>query len=183
MGPALAAEIFKNKYPEANSYIVELFGSLALTGKGHLTDWIIKKTLEGHETEIIFDDKTECTVHPNTFDIEGYKNGEVVDKWRVYSIGGGSIKIEGENERDSKDIYDLKYYKMTKKEKHDLRKSLGLKDSDFVNFLKRVWEVMKASVETGLTKEGIIPGKLKLDRRSKFIYESNLIGEIISKLL
>ena len=80
---------------------------------------------------------------------------------------------------ERKDIYDLKYYKDIKKYCEDKNISLydyvlENEDSDFVNFLKRVWEVMKASVETGLTKEGIIPGKLKLDRRSKFIYESNI---------
>ena len=172
----------KKKHPELDEIKVYLYGSLALTGKGHLTDAVIKNTIKSCKVEVIFDLDMDCDIHPNTFDIEGYKNGEVVDKWRVYSIGGGSIKIEGENERDSKDIYDLKYYKDIKKYCEDKNISLydyvlENEDSDFVNFLKRVWEVMKASVETGLTKEGIIPGKLKLDRRSKFIYESNIENE------
>ena len=182
MGPKKAVRLFEKKHPELDEIKVYLYGSLALTGKGHLTDAVIKNTIKSCKVEVIFDLDMDCDIHPNTFDIEGYKNGEVVDKWRVYSIGGGSIKIEGENERDSKDIYDLKYYKDIKKYCED--KDISLydyvlenEDSDFVNFLKRVWEVMKASVETGLTKEGIIPGKLKLDRRSKFIYESNIENE------
>ena len=69
MGPKRAVEIFKNKYSDATKIKVILYGSLALTGKGHLTDYIIEKTLTGYETEIEFDTKTECTVHPNTFDI------------------------------------------------------------------------------------------------------------------
>ena len=182
MGPKKAVRLFEKKNPELDEIKVYLYGSLGLTGKGHLTDAVIKNTIKSCKVEVIFDLDMDCDIHPNTFDIEGYKNGEVVDKWRVYSIGGGSIKIEGENERDSKDIYDLKYYKDIKKYCEDKNISLydyvlENEDSDFVNFLKRVWEVMKASVETGLTKEGIIPGKLKLDRRSKFIYESNIENE------
>lgn len=68
MGPKMATEEFKNNYINADKFKVILYGSLALTGKGHLTDYIIKKTLEGYETEIIFDTKTKCEVHPNTFD-------------------------------------------------------------------------------------------------------------------
>ena len=69
MGPKRAVEIFKNKNLNSTKFKIILYGSLALTGKGHLTDYIIKKTLEGYETEIEFDTKTECNVHPNTFDI------------------------------------------------------------------------------------------------------------------
>ena len=45
MGPAIAAKRFKDKNPDATSYKVELYGSLALTGKGHLTDEIIRQVL------------------------------------------------------------------------------------------------------------------------------------------
>lgn len=38
MGPSQAAEFFKNKHPEADKYRITLYGSLALTGKGHGTD-------------------------------------------------------------------------------------------------------------------------------------------------
>ncbi len=73
MGPKRAVEIFKNKHPEATKFKVILYGSLALTGKGHLTDYIIEKTLEGFDTEIEFDSEYNCEVHPNTFDIFALK--------------------------------------------------------------------------------------------------------------
>ena len=38
MGPAKAAAMFAHRHPEADSYEVTLYGSLAATGKGHLTD-------------------------------------------------------------------------------------------------------------------------------------------------
>lgn len=95
MGPKRAVEIFKNKHPDATKFKVILYGSLALTGKGHLTDYIIKKTLEDYETEVKFDTETKCDVHPNTFDIFAYKQEEQIGYWRVYSVGGGTFKIEG----------------------------------------------------------------------------------------
>ncbi|MGB8980673.1 MAG: serine dehydratase beta chain, partial [Anaerolineales bacterium] len=38
MGPRYAAEIFLRRHPKAGSFHVTLFGSLAATGRGHLTD-------------------------------------------------------------------------------------------------------------------------------------------------
>ena len=46
MGPERAAKRFKAETESAASYRVELYGSLAATGKGHLTDWIIEETLK-----------------------------------------------------------------------------------------------------------------------------------------
>lgn len=45
MGPQRAAERFKNENPDAESFRAILYGSLAATGKGHLTDYIIEKTI------------------------------------------------------------------------------------------------------------------------------------------
>ena len=95
MGPKRATETFKNMHKDATKFKVILYGSLALTGKGHLTDYIISKTLGDYEHEIIFDTETECPVHPNTFDIFAYKNDELLDQIRVYSVGGGTYEIEG----------------------------------------------------------------------------------------
>ncbi len=105
MGPKRAVEIFKNKHLEATKFKIILYGSLALTGKGHLTDYIITKTLEGYETEIEFDTNSKCEVHPNTFDIYAFKNNEEIGYWRVYSVGGGTFKIEGKKEIEVKDVY------------------------------------------------------------------------------
>ena len=68
MGPMYAAEYMKNKYPNCKNFEVFLYGSLALTGKGHLTDKILLDTL-GENTNIIFDYKT-LKDHPNTLIIK-----------------------------------------------------------------------------------------------------------------
>ena len=52
MGPQKAASIFNERYPNAASFEVTLYGSLAATGKGHMTDWAILNTLKA-PTEIV----------------------------------------------------------------------------------------------------------------------------------
>ena len=79
MGPERAARLFKEKHPEADLFKVTLFGSLALTGVGHRTDYIVKKTLEPAKAEIVFDPVTGDLPHPNTMDMEAYKDGQLVD--------------------------------------------------------------------------------------------------------
>ena len=70
MGPQRAAEQFKNKYPEASSYRAHLYGSLAATGEGHLTDYIIKKTLEPKDVEIVWREDVVKEYHPNGMMLE-----------------------------------------------------------------------------------------------------------------
>ena len=180
MGPKRATEIFKNKYPNADKFKVILYGSLALTGKGHLTDYIINKTLEGYEVEIEFDIKTDCKVHPNTFDILAYKNGNLLDNWRVYSVGGGTFKIEGKKEIIFEDVYpqrnfnEIKEY--VKKNNIDLYDYVCLIEGkqEITEFLGQVWQEMKNTIKNGLSVAGTIPGKLKLQRRAKKLYENKL---------
>lgn len=176
MGPKRAVEIFKNKHLEATKFKIILYGSLALTGKGHLTDYIIKKTLEEYETEIEFDTETKCNVHPNTFDIFAYKNEEQIGYWRVYSVGGGTFKIEGKEEISFPDIYkeesfqEIKDY--CKKNNCDIYDYVCKVEGEEINeFLRKVWKSMQTTIKKGLSTSGIIPGKLNLARRAKKIYE------------
>lgn len=46
IGPQRSCYRVIEKFPNAASYRVELWGSLAATGKGHFTDWIIEETLK-----------------------------------------------------------------------------------------------------------------------------------------
>ena len=57
MGPYFATQYILNKYKEKGISRVEvtLYGSLALTGKGHLTDAIIELGLKDVTHQIIFD--------------------------------------------------------------------------------------------------------------------------------
>lgn len=177
MGPKRAVEIFKNKHLDATKFKIILYGSLALTGKGHLTDYIIEKTLEGYETEIIFNTTTKCDVHPNTFDIFAYKGEEQIGHWRVYSVGGGTFKLDGKKEIDFADIYKQESFQEISKycEEHncDFYDYVCQVEGEEINeFLKEIWETMQNAIKAGLSQDGLIHGKLKLDRRAKSIYEN-----------
>ena len=92
MGPGYAAEKFLNKNITATHFKVELYGSLALTGKGHMTDAIIKKVLGEKRTEVIFNYTTMFSYHPNAMHFWAYNDDKVIDEWQVYSIGGGDLR-------------------------------------------------------------------------------------------
>ena len=85
MGPEKACKYILETYPLAKSVVVTLYGSLALTGKGHLTDYIILQTFkEKIDTEIKFDYYSE-TKHPNTIKFEVfYSNKQLIDTVIVY---------------------------------------------------------------------------------------------------
>ncbi len=182
MGPKKAVELFRDTYKDATKFKVILYGSLALTGKGHLTDYIIKKSLEDYENEIIFDENMKCDVHPNTFDIFAFKNEELIDKWRVYSVGGGTFKIEGKEDISVPNIYKEKNWaeimSYCKKNNIDLYDYVcEVEGNDIKDFLYEIWNTMQHTIKEGLSKTGPVPGKLKLQRRAKSIYESKLSNE------
>ena len=94
LGPKKAAEYVLNKYKGADFFEVTLFGSLALTGKGHLTDYIIYETLKD-KCKVVFD-YSLIETHPNTLTFKVYKDSKLIGEEEVYSIGGGYIKVKGE---------------------------------------------------------------------------------------
>ena len=110
MGPSKAASVMMERYPNANNFKVTLFGSLALTGKGHLTDKIIIDTFGEFPCEIKFDYLSECNYHPNTLDIYAYNDDTLLGGHRFFSIGGGSIEIEGEGKYVEEMIYPHKNF-------------------------------------------------------------------------
>ena len=177
MGPKRAAEWFKDKNPEANRFDIYLYGSLAFTGKGHLTDKIIKETLKPIKTNIIFDTNFVCYKHPNTMDLIAYKDDQKISQARVYSVGGGVIEVEGQKRAIVPDIYKLNHMQDIKDYCKENDKDLfdyvvETEGEDIIEFLREIWHTMYNSVKTGIEKEGIIPGKLQLPREAKMIYEN-----------
>lgn len=177
MGHKRAAEWFKDKNPEANRFDIYLYGSLAFTGKGHLTDKIIKETLNPIKTNIIFDTKFVCDKHPNTMDLIAYKDDQKISQARVYSVGGGAIEVEGQKRAIVPDIYKLNHMQDIKeyckeKDKDLVDYVVETEGEDIIEFLREIWHTMYNSVKTGIEKEGIIPGKLQLPREAKMIYEN-----------
>jgi len=181
MGPENAVKIFSSRYPNADEFAVTLYGSLALTGKGHGTDEVILKTL-AKPCKITFDEITPCEVHPNTMDIYAYKDGKQIGFNRVYSVGGGAIKIEGDSEIESKDVYPHSSFK----EIYDYCSSKKIRICDYVkecegdgiyDYLLTIWETMKQSIDDGLTVSGILPGCIGTERRAQSLYNQRHIDE------
>lgn len=177
MGPKKAAEMFKKEYKDADFFEVTLYGSLAATGKGHLTDYIIEQTLKPIKVNIIFDKKTKCDVHPNTMVFVAYKQDREIGRWMVYSIGGGTIKIDGREDEEPKEVYYLntfseisEYCEKNNKKIYDY--VYETEGENIKEFLADIWKAMKASINYGLEAEGTIPGKLNLKKRAKSIYSN-----------
>ena len=178
MGPKRAVLWFKENNLDADKFCIYLYGSLAFTGEGHLTDKIIEEVLKPIETEIIFDTEFVCDKHPNTMDLVAFKQGKEIARQRVYSVGGGSIEIEGEEKELVPDIYPLKTFKDIKK--YCVEKNISLadyifeiEDDNFREYLKEIWQTMREAIRIGLTKDGFIPGKIKLQRKAKMIFEND----------
>lgn len=170
MGPKNAALYFLQKYPNCNKFIVYLYGSLALTGKGHLTDAILVDTLPN--CQIIFDYKTE-TKHPNTLKICGYLNYELVKEVVFYSIGGGNIVIEGEQNAKLRDVYPLNTFNAIKerlKEKNMTLVEYVNSYESLDNYFTEVINVMHKALISGISKTGVLPGKLKVKRKARELY-------------
>ena len=182
MGPKKAALLLKEKYPTADLYKIILYGSLAFTGKGHLTDKIILEALKPSNVEIIFNKEIKEIKHPNTMDLIALKNEEELGKFRAYSIGGGSIQIEGEHLQEEQDIYDFTTYTDIKNNCKEKNISLleyvyTQEDRDLKEYLKTVWQTMKKTLEEGLKQEGLIPGRLKIPKKAKDLYNKEIENE------
>ena len=94
MAPRQAALMFLKKNPGAASYRVTLFGSLAATGRGHLTDKTLFDVFQSHqsELELLWVPEKQLPLHPNGMRFEAMTDsGSVLHKWEVYSVGGGAL--------------------------------------------------------------------------------------------
>ncbi len=187
MGPRHAASIFASRNAEAAAFRVTLYGSLAATGRGHLTDVAIEETLSPlAPVTIEWQPQTFLPFHPNGMHFEAIDaDGNTTDRWTVYSIGGGALAEEGEKSSESSDVYDMS----TMTDILDWCRRTGRTYWEYVeqcegpeiwDYLAKVWDTMRAAVNRGLDREGVLPGPLNLPRRAATYhvrasgYKSNL---------
>lgn len=180
MGPEKACKKIIETFPNCKNFKVILYGSLALTGEGHGTDLVIKKIL-GENTEIIFDNTTQVP-HPNTFDIIGYDDKLLFNK-RVFSVGGGKIVFENEDLINTKQVYPHKNFEEIKqyciKNNKKLFEYVYEFEPDIKDYLLLVWNKMKDSIKEGLSKSGVLPGGLNVQRKAKILYSKQVENEDI----
>jgi len=174
MGPRAAAEQFLKSHLHACGFEVVLYGSLAATGKGHMTDVAVVDALgsTGIPVKIIWKPDVFLPYHPNgmTFRASN-ETGVPIDEWTVYSVGGGAIEEEGKPRPGLSEIYDMG--SMT--EILEYCEHTGRCYWEYVEqcegeaiwpFLAEVWKTMKQAVERGLATEGRLPGPLNLRRKA-----------------
>lgn len=171
MGPKKAAVKFLAKNQKANSYETILYGSLAATGKGHLTDFVIEQTFSYKQHELKWEPKTFLPKHPNALKFTAFdKDKNVLNEWTCYSVGGGTI-IDDTTNSETNEIYE--YRKMTdilnwcnKNEKHLWEYVQEFEENDIWDYLENVWDVMQDSIKRGLNTDGNLPGVLRLPRKA-----------------
>lgn len=180
VGPYGAAKLFKSRYPEADAFEVTLFGSLAFTGEGHGTGKAILSAIP--EAKLSFDFETEDIPHPNTMDFKAFKGGELLGENRIMSIGGGSIRIEGEESEDDIEMYKENNFTeimaSCKKQGYTISEFIYNTEGYYLkDYLREIWHEMEACVERGLETEGILPGGLDLTRKAKMLYDMRCHNE------
>ena len=178
MGPRKAAEMFVERHPDAASFKVTLYGSLAATGKGHMTDVAIIDTLQpAAPVEIVWQPKVFLPFHPNgmTFAALDASN-KILENWTVYSIGGGALAENNDNPTiESPEVYGmnnmteiLQWCERTGKSYWEYVKEC--ESEDIWDYLAEVWDTMKDAIHRGLEAEGVLPGPLNLRRKASTYY-------------
>lgn len=171
MGPKKAAEIFKSRNENALAYNVYLYGSLAATGKGHLTDKAIKEAFTPKNVEFLWHPEIVLPLHTNGMKFEAVDgSGKITDSWIVYSIGGGKIMDE------TTDLYEKQVYEhdnitdilqwVEKRGMSYWEYCIEREESDVMDYLNEIWKTMQQSVRDGLEAEGVLPGELNLRRKA-----------------
>ena len=180
VGPYQAARLFGSRYPDADAYRVTLFGSLAFTGEGHGTGKAILSGLPG--TEVCFNREATDLPHPNTMLFEAFRDGKQIAAVRIFSVGGGTIRVEGEDSEDEREVYPQQCFSEILKLCRERHLNLAqfiyrMEDDRLRETLKAAWAAMKDAVRRGLAAEGVLPGGLNVARKAKSLYEKRCYNE------
>ena len=179
MGPRRAAERFVESLKDrtVTGFEVTLYGSLAATGEGHMTDVAILDVLDKiAPTEIVWEPDTFLPVHPNALTFRALDgNGEEIAKETYYSVGGGDIVRDGETAAEHPDVYDMStigdILEWCKKTGRTYWEYVEMSEGPEIwDFLAEVWTAMKESVQRGLEAEGVLPGPLGVRRKAVSYY-------------
>ena len=180
VGPYHAAQVFGARYPQADAFRVTLYGSLAFTGVGHGTGKAVLAGLPG--AEVIFNTEETDLPHPNTMLFEAFKDGKTIGSNRIFSIGGGSIRIEGEESDEDVEVYPQKNFteilNVCRVRSINLPQMIyRMEDPSLPEYLRKVWHAMEEAIERGLHAEGVLPGGLGVSRKAKLLFEKRCYNE------
>jgi L-serine dehydratase len=183
MGPDKAARLFKDMYPSADRFHVDLFGSLSDTGKGHKTDIAVLDALAPVNAQVRFAGTPKTPLaHENTMDFYAYKGDEQIGYARILSVGGGEIEVVGAPQFRNPQIYKENSFA----EISALCAAKNLRLSDYVlqqegegfwGYLNEIWQAMQQSILDGLTTRGVLDGGLGVERKAQLLYQQRHIDE------
>ncbi|MFA5561701.1 MAG: L-serine ammonia-lyase, iron-sulfur-dependent, subunit alpha [Eubacteriales bacterium] len=180
VGPYNAAQLFGRRYPDADRYAATLYGSLALTGDGHSTKKAILAGLPGAVVSV--DTQAKSLPHPNTMRFQAFRHGTEVACLRIFSIGGGAIRIEGEASGEDEEIYPQRNFSeildVCRRENLTLPAFIyHMEGESLRGHLAETWAWMETAVRRGLSTEGVLPGGLGVSRKAKMLYEKRCYNE------
>jgi L-serine dehydratase len=178
MAPRRASELFLAKHREMPAVRVTLYGALAATGKGHLTDKAIEQVFAGKKVEILWKPKEVLPFHPNGLLFEALDgSGAVSDSWLTFSTGGGALS---DDDATQDEIYphdrmeDILAH--LEKSGQTLWEYVAEVEGEGIwSFLEEAWIVMKEAIELGLHAEGLLPGPLHVQRKAS-VYHTRSTG-------
>jgi len=188
MEPRKAAKIFLAQNPNSDFYKATLYGSLAATGKGHLTDKVILDVFTNKNIEIIWKKEVILKKHPNAIKFEAINQGKTIDEETFYSIGGGKIITNNSKPEKSERTYPfenmndvLKYCNKNGMQLWQL--VFEFEESEINSYLHKVWDIMQLSIKNGLKTEGTLPGAIKLSRKAHAIHtKANSLKSSLQRL-
>lgn len=196
IAPQRALRLFLTENPGVKRLEVDLYGSLSFTGKGHFTDRAIEMAAGEIPVEINFMQQTWEHDFPNGLVIRGYgevsqnpEADQLLKEWVVYSLGGGSIKVLGEDFDFQKNVY--KHNSIEKIERYCLKKKINFAEYVYETepeirmYLKQMLHAMIDSVDRGLKGEGYLPGTLRVKKTAKAMYSSlfNLADSLSNSII
>ena len=175
MGPRFAAEKFRAKNDAATHIHITLYGSLAATGKGHLTDKVLRESFPEDKVKISWEKDTVLPQHPNGMKFEAFDdNGNRLDDWTVFSVGGGDIE---DDVTKNQKVAVYPHSKMTdilkwcQQNGRTLWEYVEIHEGEQIwEFLAETWKTMKESIVRGIEHEGVLPGILHLPRKASSYY-------------
>lgn len=190
MGPRKAAELFKTITFGACRFEVILYGSLAATGKGHMTDVAVLDVLSPVATvDIVWKPEIFLPFHPNGMTFKAFDgDGSLIAERTYYSIGGGDIVEEGESRIPAEQVYDMStiadIQRWTEETGRSYWEYVDMSEGSGIwDYLMEVWTVMKNAVERGIEAEGVLPGGLGVRRKavSYYVHASGYAGSLKSR--
>ena len=138
--------------------------------------------------DLVFDKKTPLPGHPNGLQFAAYDgDGQLILRRAYYSIGGGfvvSAEELGGLKRDDAAVANVPYPFAHAREMLAMADASGLsiaamkRANEQVNQsrmavdrgIDEIWSVMSASIDRGLSQDGIMPGGLNVKRRARGIF-------------